>query len=476
MRRFLAAALALSIILCAGAWRGLGEAETADGTYAPEEFTFTGGSGRITITCPQVVVKDGRATASIVFSSPNYTEALLDGEVYAAEHTGNSSTFVIPVPLGRTFSLCATTTAMSQPHEIEYRLYIRLSADPGDVPGLTRTGTMPLRYAEGFAVDLYEGGYALIRMAEGERYLVVPEGAGAPEGLDPAIVVLQKPLDRIYLAATSAMALFDSIGALDRIRLSGTRQDGWYVKAAAAAMERGEILFAGKYSEPDFELLVRENCDLAIESMMIFHTPQVKELIGLLGIPVFVDRSSSEPHPLGRVEWIRLYGLLADRQAEADAAFEAQAAVVEALADAPDSGRNVAFFALKADGAVTVRGTQDYIVRSIELAGGRYVFDVMEGQETSASVDITMEAFYEAAADADVIIYNAAIEAPFESIQAMIAAQPLLADFKAVREGNVWVADRWLYQATDSIGTFIGDLSRLLAGDTEQLTFLHRLS
>ena len=312
-------------------------------------------------------------------------------------------------------------------------------------------------------------------MKDSARYLTVPEDMPVPDGLDPSIVVLQKPLDRIYMAASAVMALFDAIDALDSIRLSATAQDGWYVANAAAAMARGDILFAGKYSEPDFELLVRENCDLAIESMMITHAPQVKELIELLKIPVFIDRSSYESHPLGRVEWIRLYGVLLDRQAEAEEAFNRQVQLVEGMEAASTEGPTVAFFALKPDGTVTVRGQRDYIARSIELAGGRYAFEVADGQETSASVNVTMEAFYDAASEADYIIYNATIEAPVDNLEELLTMQPLFADFKAVREGNVWCASRSLYQATDRIGTFIDDLRNMMAGKEEGLSFLKKI-
>ncbi len=70
------------------------------------------------------------------------------------------------------------------------------------------------------------------------------------------------------------MALFDSMDGLDSIRMSGAQASDWYIDNAKKAMEEGRILFAGKYSEPDYEMLVDEDCDLAIESTMILHTPK----------------------------------------------------------------------------------------------------------------------------------------------------------------------------------------------------------
>ena len=62
-----------------------------------------------------------------------------------------------------------------------------------------------------------------------------------------------------------------------------------------------------------------------------------------------------------------------------------------------------------------------------------------------------------------------------DSVEALLAMQPLFADFKAVKEGNVWCARRSLYQATDRIGSFIEDLRRMLAGEEGELTFLYRI-
>ncbi|MBR7041260.1 MAG: ABC transporter substrate-binding protein [Clostridia bacterium] len=472
MKKLLSFVLILALLACPAVYPSLGETE--DGTYVPEEFVFEGGTGRVTISCPEITVKDGEAEAKLVFSSKNYTNVRMGEANYPAEVTDEGAVFTVPVRVNRAFAIYATTVAMSAPHEIEYRIYIALGG--GAPAGLKWEDSMKLKYARGFCADYYEGGYVLISVGDSESYLVVPEGRETPEGLHPSVTVLKQPLDCIYLAATSAMALFDSIGALDAIRLSGTQKDGWYVENAVKAMDRGDILFAGKYSNPDFELLIKEHCRLAVESMMILHTPQVMEMIRLLGIPVIIDRSSSEEHPLGRLEWIKLYGLLTGREAEAESVFETQAAQVEQLDASRNSGKTVAFFSVKPDGTVTVRGSEDYIVRSIELAGGDYVFESLEGQETNASVSVTMETFYITAKDADYLVYNSAIEAPVESVQELISMQPLLADFRAVREGNVFCTRKNLYQATSGIGTFIGDLVKMLSGETEGMTFLYRIS
>ena len=98
-------------------------------------------------------------------------------------------------------------------------------------------------------------------------------------------------------------------------------------------MENGSILYAGKYSEPDYERIVSEGCGLAIENTMILHSPEVKEKLESFGIPVLVDHSSYEAHPLGRTEWIRLYGVLTGKEKEAEAAFAKQEAALQRVTE-----------------------------------------------------------------------------------------------------------------------------------------------
>ena len=82
-----------------------------------------------------------------------------------------------------------------------------------EVSGLTWESELPVEYADQFTVDFYEGGYALIQIVDGGAFLLVPEGMDAPDGLSADVCVLKKPIDRMYLAATSAMALIDAVEA-----------------------------------------------------------------------------------------------------------------------------------------------------------------------------------------------------------------------------------------------------------------------
>lgn len=136
--------------------------------------------------------------------------------------------------------------------------------------------------------------------------------------------MLKQPLDHTYLVSSSVMDMIREIGALSDVRLTGVKESDWYIEEAASAMKSGSMLYAGKYNEPDYELILKEECNFALENTMIGHNPEVKEKLESLGIPVMVERSSYEEHPLGRLEWIRLYGLLYGKEQEADAFYEEQ--------------------------------------------------------------------------------------------------------------------------------------------------------
>ena len=345
-----------------------------------------------------------------------------------------------------------------------------------DISGLTYESEMELQKATEFNVYHYEGGYDLIDIHEGDQFLLVPEGAEVPESVPEGIIVLQKPIDKIYLAATATMAMFCSCNALDHIRMSSIKENDWSFDEPREAMASGDIIYAGKYSAPDYETLFDEECDLAIESTMIYHTPEVKEMIEKLDVPVLVDRSSYEEDPLGRAEWIKLYGVLTDHQEDADAFFNEQMEKLKDLDDFENTEKTVAFFYLTADGKVVVRKSTDYVPKMIEIAGARYAFADLEDDSDRTSVDMSVETFYETAVDADYIIYNGSIDNSVSTMDNLLSKDPIMKEMKAVKNNNCWVTGSAMYQRTDIVADMIMDFHKLFTGaDPLELKYLKKL-
>ena len=95
----------------------------SDGEHTAE-VKLTGGTGRATVDSPAVIRVNGDdCIAVITWSSPHYDYMIVDGERYEPVNTDGNSVFEIPVPyFDKPVNVIADTTAMSEPHEIEYTL------------------------------------------------------------------------------------------------------------------------------------------------------------------------------------------------------------------------------------------------------------------------------------------------------------------------------------------------------------------
>ena len=347
---------------------------------------------------------------------------------------------------------------------------------PANTASLVFDHSYPLDYATQFSADCYEGGYVMIDIPDAGRFLVVPEGAAEVDDLPEDVVVLRQPLDHIYLVSTSVMDLFVHLDALDSIALSGTKADGWYVEEAKQAMQEGRIAYAGKYSAPDYEQILAANCSLAIQNTMILHTPEVKEQLEHFGIPVLVERSSYESGPLERMEWIKLYGILLGKEDTAEQVFAAQEAAIAPLLEQEPTGKSCAFFSLSSNNLATVRKGSDYVAKMIEMAGGAYVFsDLTDNGNSLATMNLPLEDFYAGAKDADVLIYNSAIEGTIASVSQLTEKFPLLSEFKAVQNGQVWCTSQSLFQQSMALADLILDMNKVFTEgtpDADTLKFL----
>lgn len=342
---------------------------------------------------------------------------------------------------------------------------------------LEKTGELDLEYTTMFSVSYYEGGYKEIIIGE-EHYIVVPEGKEIPKDTDSA-AILQQPFDQIYLAATAAMDMIVKMKCLDKVTMSSIEASDWCVPEAIAAMEDGKLTYAGKYSTPDFEMLLANNCDLAIESTMIYHSPEVKEQLENVGIPVLVDYSSHEKDPLGRLEWIKLYGALFDCEEEASDYFDEQVKVITNIGIPEGEKKSVVFFYFASDGSVAIRKPDDYVTKMIEMAGGTYPFGEELSEENALSTTkIQMEAFYEYAKSADILIYNSTIHGQLVNVDELLQEQELLKDFKAVKNNEVYCTSRDMYQQSTGVADMILDFNKVISNsqvEDKELTYLYRL-
>ena len=462
-----------------------GDAVPSPGTYSID-VSLEGGTGRATVDSPTQVVFDGDTyTVTITWSSPHYDYMIVDGTKYLPVNTEGNSVFEIPLKdISEPVTVTADTTAMSTPHEIEYVLTFDMSSMSGAAAGESSAQRIELKYADQFSIEEYPDGCKHIHIEDGNDYMVVPEGMPADDKGITGATIIQQPCENIYLAASSAMDLFRQLDALDKISACSTTADDYTMSEVSDMIRDDRIRYVGKYSAPDYETLLDRKCDIAIESSMIYHSPKTAEQLTNIGIPVFTERSSYESEPLGRLEWIRLYGVLLDKEDEADRFFEEACKQVEELQNELEGSEtdtdieSVCFFYVSPNGYVNVRKPGDYMTKMIRIAGGSYALDGLKIEEDNAlsTLNIDWEDFYTQTLDADILIYNSTIYGQIESLDDLIALNGLFADYKAVKNGNVWCTNLNLFQETSAVADIISDLYMVIhEGQNADTTYLYHL-
>lgn len=343
----------------------------------------------------------------------------------------------------------------------------------------TEAGTkkLYLKYAKEFTAEFLDNGCTCVKIGT-DNYIIVPENADFTDNTDGAVIIRQ-PLGNVYNAASSAMDLIDSTGSLGKVSMTSTKYEDWYLPAVRSAFDSDEMFYVGKYSAPDYEALIESDCSLAIESTMIYHSPDVKEKIESLGIPVLVERSSYEKYPLGRMEWIKLYGILFDCSDAAEKLFEEKCAQIDSVLSDEKTGKTVAFFYINSSGGVVVRKPYDYVPEMIRMAGGEYVFsadDLKTDENSLSTMVIQPEVFYEKAWDTDILIYNSTITGEISTLEDLTERYPMLKDFSAVKKGDVWCTEKNMFQQTTGTADMITELHSIFTENCEsKMNFMYRL-
>ena len=143
--------------------------------------------------------------------------------------------------------------------------------------------------------------------------------------------------------------------------------------------------------------------------------------------------------------------------------IDEQTRILEQVSVDEKTDKTVAFFFVTSNGLVQVRQSSDYVPKMIELAGGKYIFeDLGDPDSRRSTVNMQVEEFYNGARNADYLIYNSSIDGGVSNVEELLDKCELLADFKAVKEGNVWCTTNDLYQQSLSTGYLIGDIHAMV--------------
>ena len=371
----------------------------ADGVYTPDKFSWSGGTGKVSISCTKITVTGGQAYATIVFSSGSYGYVKANGNTYYPTATGSTSTFVIPVELNKNNTIIGMTTKMSTAHEISYSIFIYLSAaakadgttvsgetnlsadtldeNAPEIMGLSYQSETKVEHAEYFKIYHYDQGITLLEIDQKQkdakedskstestdkedtadsgltpaqeeqlalykakivRYLIVPEDAEIPAGLDKEMIVIQKPKKSAYVGSEEVLEILDKLNVTDQITSVGVKQKNCKVEGIAKAMKAKKIIYAGTYKKPENKKLMKSKCDLAILSNKILpdeknekkmsvedqqkRYEELAEKFILLDVPMIVDRSADEENDAAKAEWSKVYEAVFGLTDSADSAAE----------------------------------------------------------------------------------------------------------------------------------------------------------
>lgn len=370
-----------------------------DGVYTPDSFSWSGGTGKVSITCSKVTVTGGQAYATIRFSSPHYQYVKANGNVYyPSAKTGSSTSFVIPVELNKNNSVVGMTTAMSTAHEIKYTIFVYIAeaakanasarangkevtvigANGSDssktaaankkmdevapeIIGLEYQSETKAEYAKYFKIYHYDQGITLLeidmnkktgRKAAGKKwkeasetsglnpaeqeqaelylnnvvkYLIVPENAEIPAGLDKEVIVVRQPADHVYAGSNKTISLMEELGQLDKVTTVGVKKNKCKNETIKEKMAEKEVIYAGTSGKLNYKKLVKNKCNLALLSSSVLPEKRsskkaakkkmtayrkMTEKMTLLQIPVIVDRAKDEKGKDAQKEWEKVYQVI----------------------------------------------------------------------------------------------------------------------------------------------------------------------
>ena len=370
-----------------------------DGVYTPDSFSWSGGTGKVSINCSKVTVTGGQAYATITFSSPHYQYVKANGNVYyPSAKTGSSTSFVIPVELNKNNSVVGMTTAMSTAHEIKYTIFVYIAeaakanasarangkevtvigANGSDssktatankkmdevapeIIGLEYQSETKAEYAKYFKIYHYDQGITLLeidmnkktgRKAAGKKwkeaseisglnpaeqeqaalylnnvvkYLIVPENAEIPAGLDKEVIVVRQPADHVYAGSNKTISLMEELGQLDKVTTVGVKKNKCKNETIKEKMTEKEVIYAGTSGKLNYKKLVKNKCNLALLSSSVLPEKRsskkaakkkmtayrkMTEKMTLLQIPVIVDRAKDEKGKDAQKEWEKVYQVI----------------------------------------------------------------------------------------------------------------------------------------------------------------------
>ncbi|PJF46500.1 MAG: ABC transporter substrate-binding protein, partial [Candidatus Thermofonsia Clade 3 bacterium] len=291
-------------------------------------------------------------------------------------------------------------------------------------------------------------------------YVIVQCGAPAPADVGDALVI-EAPANDVIAMSTTQLPHLEKLDLLDRL----IGLDSFtYVNnpKVRALIEAGALVEIGFGAEVNIEKTIAAQPDL----VMTYGSgdPQYDAHPKLLEakIPTVINAEYMEGTPLGRAEWIKFTALFFNKEAKAQEEYAAMKQRYQAVAEKAKAAANkpTVISGMANKDKWFVPGGSSYMARLILDAGGAYLY----ADDTSAgSLPLAFEEVYDKAVKADVWLLNSF--QPYDSIKAVLEAEPRYAEMAAVKRSNVWNNDKRVNEngGNDYWETGVGNPDLLLA-------------
>ena len=303
-----------------------------------------------------------------------------------------------------------------------------------------------LSYAKGFSLHNHDGfktlsvSVDLDGRSETFSYLLLPEKAPAPRGFDDHLMI-RTPVERIALFSTTHIGYIDLLECSEKI-IAVARPEYVNTTSLQQRIKNGDISEIGMPFSPNVEVILELDPDVIVATALPASRKTDYKALVSAGIPVVVVAEWLEQSPLGRAEWMKLYGALLGRESLAREKFAAIERSYTALASTTDTitRRPSVVPGMPFKDAWFVPGGKSYVAQLLRDAGAEYYWS---GTEKAGSIKMDIEAVYPVALEAEFWLNPGTVL----SLEELLAKDSRFRDFSSVKSGKIYNNNKQLNPA-----------------------------
>ena len=313
-------------------------------------------------------------------------------------------------------------------------------------------------YAAGFKIEEIGNNCQKVIDAEGQSFVLVPEGKKVPADY-ANLPSVSTPVKDVVILSVTFGALMRPLGVIDSIVGSGTLENELYIDEMKQGYASGRIKYVGGggMGAPDFEMIKALNLDVVFCSTYYADSVKYYEQLKELGVTVVACNDFLETDPLARFEWIKFIAAFYDKEETAETYFnniEKKIDDIKAKTKLSSRLASVLWTSIWS-GTCYVSGGESYTAKMVEMAGGEYLFKDLSG---SVGTAISLEELYSRGQNCNVFIY-ASTPPYINSIKEIVEGGPVLADLPVIKAGEVYCFQPWYFQIADKPDELVQDLA-----------------